>query len=257
MPTAVSQASLRTQIRTAVRQPNTAGFIDDSQINTLITEGAYELYDLLIAARGNEYYLTEVGFNTVAGTEAYSLPQRFYRLVSIIASGTPGTSGGTVRPVAQDWIELRRLNLADTAGLLSLTSQDHRSLHYRLAGRQQEGLSLPIAQVRLLPVPTNVWNIWVGYLPTLDTSNDPVTGAPMYDGINGWESYVVAHAAATICAMQEDSTAPFWLQKKAEIKDRIAKLAPGRDQARPAQVADRWADDYLDQPWRGGGLWWP
>lgn len=242
MPTAVSQASLRSRIRTAVRQPNTNGFISDSEINEIITEGVYELYDLLIEARGSAYYITDVGFNTVAGTMEYSLPQRFYRLVSIMVCDVPGASGGTVRASSRHWVEIPRMNQADTAKLLNWDSGRHVDMQYILSGRQQEGLSLPIAQIRFLPIPTGAWNVWVSYLPTLDTSNDPITSAPLYDGINGWESYVVAHACAHIAAMQEESPA-FWAAKKAEIKQRISKLAPGRDQARPAQVADRWVDN--------------
>ena len=79
----IYREAIRDRIRTVVVQPNSSGFISDDEINRLITEGAYELYDLLIAARGAEYYSTVYDFATEAGVSDYDLPHDFYRLHAI------------------------------------------------------------------------------------------------------------------------------------------------------------------------------
>lgn len=254
MPVQVSQASLVARVRTAVRQPNANGFISDAEIVVLVQEGAYRLYDLLIAARGEHYYATEWGVNTIVGEKRYALPNNFYRLVSLMVSETPGGSpAGLVQPTGATWFEVRRMNPGDWAAQESLSGDSIHSLQYALTGKQHEATTQQLAELGLYPAPRAVWNVRVIYLPTLDLSNEASSGAPIYDGINGWESYIVAHAAAKICAMQEDSTVTFWLQEKADVEARIRGLASDRDGHQPMQVRDaRWARGR-----RGRGYPWP
>src|SRR5687767_3721795 len=49
----------------------------------LINLACTELYDLLVAARGHEYYTTESTLSIVAGTSRYNLPSDFYELWSV------------------------------------------------------------------------------------------------------------------------------------------------------------------------------
>lgn len=250
MAVVVSQASLRARVRTAVRQPNANGFISDAEINTLIQEGAYELYDLLVAARGADYYSTRWGSNTAPGGKEIALPADFYRLTSIMITDTPGSGAGVTPPVSQNWVEVQRMKSAEYAIQESYDGSNYLWIKYALAGAQNGGTGVITETIRLFPTPQRAWNIQVIYLPRLDLSNDPVSGEPIYNGVDGWEAYIVAHAAATIAAMQEDDPG-FWLAKKAEIKDRIAGLAPSRDMSQPEQVSDRWSDRYyLDYPRR-------
>lgn len=239
MPVPISQATLRTRVRTVTKQPNSSGFVSDSEVNTLINEGAYRLYDMLVAARGEHYYATEWGFNTTVGVKRYPFPENFYRLVSLMVSETAGGSpSGTVQPTGATWHEIRRMNHGEWALQESLNGDCIHELRYALTGRQHETTTSQLAEIGLYPAPRAVWNVRAIYLPTLDLSNETSSSAPLYDGINGWEEYIVAHAAETIFAMQEDSTAAFWSNRKAEIEARVRGLASDRDGHQPIQVRD-------------------
>lgn len=238
MPVAVTQSALRARVRTATRQPNANGFVSDAEINTLIQEGAYELYDLLVAAKGAEYYGVAAALNTAPGQAEYGLPNNFYRLVALALSDTAGTGNPVVAPPSgATWWEPRRFAVGDYALQESRTISHPSQVHYALTGAQAGGTPQASARIRFLPAPPAVWCLRYLYLPTLDLTPDG-SGEPVYDGINGWESYVVAHAAITIAGMEE-SDPGLWIAKKAEIKARIAGLAVDRDQAQPQRVSDR------------------
>lgn len=243
MPTTVTLAQLTTRVRTAVRQPNASGFISDSEIETLIYEGAYELYDLLIKAHGADYYSYFWSFNTTSGIREYNLPSDFYRLVSIAGTDTAGTVGAEITdpvtvPSGAVWGEIPRFNAPDFAFHESYQASSPIELRYALTGTAYYGLGGHRDQIRFFPVPIAMWCVQIVYIPTLQVASGEEV---VFNGINGWESYIVAHAAATIAAMQEDDPG-FWMAKKAEIKDRISTLAADRDQAQPEQVGDRWGD---------------
>ena len=261
MPSPVIQAALRARIRTLVRQPNPNGFISDLEINRLINESAYELYDLLIASRGDAYYSVEWAFNTDPGRRRYLLPANFYRLSAIILSSTPGNDLGgasplgvgerTVTPPSSGaiWCPLPRINYADWAKQENLSGaggnffsppffENTTTLKYNLTGRGNAGTNTQVAEIAIFPAPQGVYCINLIYIPTLDLSNDPLTQEPVYDGINGWEDFIVYSVASTIADMQEESNSLF-LSKRKSIMQRIQQLAPGKDQASNAKVSDR------------------
>jgi len=249
MPTSITQAGLRSRIRTVVRQPNPNGFISDTEINRLIHEAAYELYDLLIEARGAHYFSTEYGFNTVVGQRRYQLPDDFYKLAAILVSDTPGTPGGgggsTVKAPGAIYRELSRLNLEEWGALESLEQGDSSLvLKYHLTGVGNAGTSSHKAQIALYPTPTRVFEVRMLYIPNLDLSNDSILGEPVYEGVNGWYDFIIYSVASVIAGMQEESN-DLWIRKVETIKDRIKRLAPNRDRSQVTQVADRWGDHNL------------
>lgn len=263
MPSTVSQSALRTRIRTVVRQPNVNGFISDAEVNRLINDAAYELYDLLIAARGELYYTIEWAFNTDPNRRRYILPTRFYRLVGANITQQAGVSTGEVPlssepevvvPANAAWVELPRMNLAEWSKQDSLYGCSYSRLKYTLTGLGNNSGNIQKAELALYPVPSSIHCINLLYIPVLDLSNAPASGEPVYDGVNGWEDYIVYSVASVIAGMQEESN-DLWLAKKAELRDRIKTLAPTRDRVQPTQVADRWDDSPWDEyPWRRG---WP
>lgn len=256
MPSTVTQSALRARIRTVVRQPNAAGFISDTELNRLINEEAYALYDLLIQARGELYYTKEFAFNTVVQQRRYVLPLSFYRLVGIVITEGGGTppleiplygAPEVTPPVSAHWAELRVMHPADWAKQDSSYGCNYMGLRYNLTGTGNAGTSLQNAELALYPVPSAVHCINIRYIPVLDLSGDPIDGEPVYDGINGWEEYIVYSVASTVAGMQEESN-DLWLRKKGEIEARIRALAFNRDRSQPMQVADRWGA-YDEYPW--------
>lgn len=233
MPAAVTIPSLITKVRTRCRQTNTSGLFSDADLYSLILEGAYELYDLLIKARGAEYYSTVYGFNTEAAyaTRDYALPQDFYRLVAIAMSETASAGQGAT------WVEPRRFNAGDLARQESLTPSCPSDLRYALTGTQGNSEEVASsAQIRFYPSPQHVWSVKVVYLPKL---LEPGSGAGnTFDGINGWDTFLVAHACITVAGVQEEDVA-LWMAQKAEVRQRVESLAGDRDRAVPRQVTDR------------------
>src|SRR5690606_24954645 len=90
------------QMRTCARRradmetASAAAFCSDAEFNEYINNGCQELFDLLQAARGHDYFLTSEDFSTVVGTSSYALPTDYYQTRSIMAA-----SGGS------DWRTLR------------------------------------------------------------------------------------------------------------------------------------------------------
>ena len=265
MPVAVTRSSLRGRIRTRCRQPNPSGFISDEEINELIAEGAYELYDLLVRARGAEYYSTVYHFNTSVGgvdnpevLSEYTLPSDFYRLVAIAISDTAGTVEATafeglfttVPPEGAQWYEPLRFKAADFATQKSRVVTHPLDVRYALTGLQDSAqlFAETSALLRFYPAPLADWCVGLVYLPVLSIDEDEATEIN-FDGINGWETFIVAHACATIAGMQEED-AGLWLAQKAEVRERVAALGSDRDRAVPIQVADRRGSVR-----RGGGRW--
>lgn len=60
-------------------------FVTDSEVNEYINQSIAELYDLLIATRGMDFYEKLQSFTTVGGTSQYPLASDFYQLVRIEA----------------------------------------------------------------------------------------------------------------------------------------------------------------------------
>lgn len=232
---AVQISELRTRIRKAAEQTNTSGKFSDDDINALIAEGATELYDLLIKARGAEYYSTQYLFNTTAGHEDsdYLLPADFYRLVAIAVSETAAVGGAL--PRGASWTEPQRFVSADLAQQLSRTVARPSDLRYALSGTQSQSIEVQgSAVLRFYPAPEHVWCVRIVYLPTIYDAGE----ADALDVVNGWGTFVVAHAVADMSAQQEEEAA-FWLAKKEGVARRIQALAGDRDRAVPIQVADR------------------
>lgn len=245
MPTTVSLASLVERVRLRTNQPNPNGFVSDSEIESLLVEGYYDLYDRLVEARGADYYSEISGFTTTAGQERDALAGDFYRLISLVIADAPGGGDrGEEPPANACWYEVPRFQSADWAYLLNLTGDDPQKLRYQVTGVQRNLNALSIPQVIWCPIPQGAWFVGYRYLPTLDLTVGML--GLTFDGINGWEAYVVAHAAATILQMQEEDASVFLLQKR-EFLDRIRGLSADRDRAQPLQVRD----------WRGRRTWRP
>src|SRR5690242_73475 len=88
----VNRAYLRNLARLYAdgRPGGTNTFVPDSDatlnavsLDTLINTCLAELYDVLVAARGHEYYATDADISVVSGTTTYDLPTDVYQLLSI------------------------------------------------------------------------------------------------------------------------------------------------------------------------------
>lgn len=259
-------------------------FVTDAEITRWINLGITKLYDLLIKARGNEYYLRQYTTSTSATDPTVFLPYNFYRLMGLDAN-----YNGSWHSVEKLAFQSER-NAYQASGPWVYSGFPYKYLFQ--GGNRLE----------LYPAPTSIYSLRIWYLaqaPVLSTSTATVSltctgttgnsyvtaatelgatqvfpqtktnisGTPRvtdvrgttiyldaalggtvsgtvtfddpdrWDGINGWEEYVVLDAA--IVAMLKEETDPSGLMsQKAEIDRRIIDMADSRDKGRPARLQD-------------------
>jgi hypothetical protein len=108
------------------------------------------------------------------------------------------------------------------------------SLRYRLQG----------SNIVFEPSPSNNLSIRLTYVPRFtDLSSDTDT----FDGINGWEDYVIIDAAIKMLAKEESDVSTLY-QMKRDIKTRIEEMSRFRDAAQVDTITDV-QDGYYDE-WR-------
>jgi hypothetical protein len=155
------------------------GTADAVSLDTLINGAAAELYDLLVAARGHEYYATDSTLSIVSGTATYPLPTDFYQMLSVRLEWGVGQLE-ELKPVA---VRQR------TAFENSLASWQLGSLKgYRLRGTQ----TASAATIEFFPTPTCSVTARVRYIPAFALlTSDSAT----FDGVNGWEKLIALKSA--------------------------------------------------------------
>lgn len=186
-----------------------------------VNQGAAELYDLLIAARGPDYFRKDPAqsITTTADTTAYTLATDFYMLISVWKSGDTGEP-------------LVPFTSHEEPGLRSGSYAVGDPTHYQLR-RSGSGANT----IAVLPPHDAGDTIVVDYVPAFVDLTDAV--GSLFDGINGWEAYVVDFAAHEIAIKDEEFQLAAVLEKSmAKMRVRITGLAPRRDMHRAKRVKD-------------------
>lgn len=199
---------LRTQIRS--RGEFRPTYISDSELTTMINQSIAELYDLLVSVN-QDYYLSSADLAVVAGTAAYALPATFYKAFGVDYV----RPDGTLCPLAKFmWPERGSLVRAASAELT----------RYRVMGDN----------LRLEPVPgwSGTVRFWYIPAPTKLTADGQT-----FDGIAGWEEYVVLDCCIK-CAAKEESDASVFMAQKAAQAERIRSLGSERDYHEADRVVD-------------------
>jgi len=219
-------ATTLTQFRTRVRErANMEGsqFVTDTELTGYINSSASELYDLLVS-RFADYYLSDTAVTVTTGS-SIPLPVNFYKLRGLDLD----LGGGDYQTLRQFNFNERNKATDDLRVLQRGVSQ----LRYRVQGNT---ISLTPADQA-----TNRYRIWfVPLMPLL------VANADSFDGVNGWEEYVVVDAAIKCLQKEESSTTDLERQKGALIK-RIEAMAADRDAGEPQRLTGPSA--YLDRGW--------
>lgn len=210
----VTLAEFRTRARRRADMENST-FIADAELSRYVNDSISELYDLLIQTRGENYYVSSNTFSTVAGTASYSLPNDFLKLMGVDWN----QSSNEVFTLSQFmWQERNRYNNP------LFYSNYFGNTRYQIRGNN----------LVLTPVPTGVNSITLWYIPRFaELSSDGAT----FDGINGWEEYVVIDAAIKM-RVKEESDVQELLLAKQDMKQRIQAASAGRNSAEPPKVVD-------------------
>ena len=91
------------EIKTRAREMSdmvNSGFINDAELTRFINSSAEGLYDLLVAAFGEDYYVSPAPFEftTNANNDPVGLPDDFYKLAGVDVSVNGGNDWTTAKP---------------------------------------------------------------------------------------------------------------------------------------------------------------
>jgi hypothetical protein len=227
----VTLSSMLTRARSLACMETASGanpFVSDTEFNQWLDDGLHALYDMLVAARGEDYYLkVATAITTAAGTATYTLPTDHMRTCEVVLFD------------GSRYFKLRKAQAGDAASLLNLGVSGggaHAiSIRYRIR----------IELLELMPTPSvSGWKVYLHYIPTfapLTSGTPPVTS---FDGIDGWEDYACIYAAIRALDKEESDSSALKAQLGL-ITERISRLASSRDENEPARIKDTRKDNPL------------
>lgn len=163
----------------------------DANVNRAINQ-AVQAFRLMLADHGSSFYLREASFATVAGTDTVDL--------SLVASGNVVQVYGIDVSVDGEWRELFEFSFAERNRYQDSWSGDNRGTptYYQILniGTVNAPTGASAGDLRLMPTPDAVYTMRVFYLPVLaDMSAD----GDFFNGLAGWEDWVVYEAALRLC----------------------------------------------------------
>lgn len=211
MASTVTLLELRTQVRERADMVG-SNFVSDSELTGYINASITELYDLLVLNYGEDYFTnpTPINVAVVAGTDTYALATSVYKIagVDVLVNGF----WGSVRKYA-----MGNRNRGQSAS-------DLKDVRYRLIGNS----------LRFTPSPTadHSVRIWEVSKPT-----KLVDDADTFDGIAGWEEFVIVDAAIKCLAKEESDTSDL-VRAKATQTARIERVSAQRDIGEPEEITD-------------------
>lgn len=206
-------------------------FITNQEWTSMISESRKELYDILIQAFGDDYYIaTPYTYTTDGGSTLYPLPADFYKLMGVEVALNPSDPNSWVTLKKFEFIQRNLWNYPNAYTFYGITN-----LRYRLNGTNL--MIVPIASAN------QTLRIWYGPRPS-----QLINTTDIVDCVSGWEEYIIADCCIKAMAKEESSTQVFEVQKQALLK-RITEAANNRDVGEPETVSDSktrnfaWSDD--------------
>jgi hypothetical protein len=221
----ISLLALRTKVRERANMENST-FVSDAELTRYINYSIKELFDILVSKNGNEYYAESSQFTLVNGTEAYSLPVDFYKVLWAELKGDDGY-----------WYKMRRFEQQEKNYGRSPVNYFIPDIRYRL--RKDKIVFTPDNLIG-----GRVIRLW--YVPQ---QADLVADGDTFDGINGFDEYIVVRSAIK-CLVKEEQDVSALMAELDFIRQRIETMGENRDQGAPSRVYDSQQDYYGDSVWR-------
>jgi hypothetical protein len=163
--------------------PDVAVGVGTSSVNDLINLAITEFYDILVAARGHEAFISSATLALVSGTAIYVLPADFYELFTMTLEWS-----ATDHEVVPD---LTSLTERAAFSNFSIWTQ-WAPKAYRVRG----------SSIEIVPTPTSAPICRIQYVPTF---TDLVNDTDTLDGVNGWEKLVALRVAIEMRASAEQA----------------------------------------------------
>ena len=213
---ATTLLNLRTQAKQRANMEQSS-FVSDSEWNSYINNAASALYDLLVQAY-EDYYLImpPTEFTLASGESKKALPADFYKL-----RGLDYKLGNA------DFVQIEQFQFGErnSAKIIDIRRIfDEAPITYRLMGNYIQFLPEDRAP--------GTYRLW--YIPKFT----PMTSdSDTFDGVNGWEEFIVI-AAAIKALSKEESDVTALAAEYQELKDRITGLAAERDAGSSERITD-------------------
>lgn len=239
----VTRAYLRnlTRVYADARPTSANSFIIDSDatanavsLDSLVNQAIAKFYDLLVTARGHEYYAQDTTLTMAVGTATYTLPATFYQLLT-----------ATLQWDTQNYENLRDTSAYERSNYQNWQTWARWSLKaFRLRGTQ--GASAQTLE--LFPTPSiSGTPLVVRYIPQFQPLTDDVTG---FDSVNGWEKFIALAAAIdyrTAAGKDLGNLASLYQEELERIQSmadkRAANFAPTIIDVNPDQQMWEWSGD--------------
>jgi hypothetical protein len=211
MALTVTLANLRTRIRNRGEWLDT--YISDAEILAMVNASIAQLHNI-ITGLDPDYFLSSDDSNVVSGTATYALATDCFK-----------PKGVDLLDSNNEWLNVLRFNWAERNQLQS-GAGERLWTRYRIEG----------SNIRLMPTPgwseTNGLRLW--YIPTptvLSADSDT------YDGISGFDEWVVLNCCV-MCAAKEGSDTSVFMAQKKEVERLVRSAAAIRDIGEPDMVRD-------------------
>lgn len=214
--------TLTTLIQNARRKADMIGstFVSDAEVTDYINKSIGELYDILVGAYGEDYFVSSATF-TSTGATSYVIASspvsisNFYKL-----KGIDINDGG-------QWMSLRSFMFNERNRRQPTASGSvYDNYRYRIAGD-----SIHFEQNNPPPTGTQ-FKVWYIPLPTALSS-----GSDTFNGQNSWDEYVALDVGIK-CLIKEESDISELMRQKMDCQKRIIEMAPNRDVGEPQRVTD-------------------
>lgn len=257
---AVLLSDLLTQARRMADMEH-GGPVSNAELQAQAVASAQRLYDLLISARGQEYYRKTAECYVVPGQAKYHLPSDFYKLLAVLANpsttaisgGLSGTFSETDSREAPGWLPLAPFEMRELWRLMGRRASGPSDCCYRLCGAQWESPSGEFGvgsdDIEIAPSPDQAWALRVEYLPVAWTTLSD--GELKLNGVNGFEQFVVLETA--IYALQKEQSDASHLERRLAAEVARIEAMGRRDHTTPSRVVDTSGclDGGLGGGWRG------
>lgn len=206
-------ATLRTRVRERANMENST-FVSDSELNRYINYSINDLRDKMIIKTGEEYFADTEPYTLVDGTEEYSLPADFYKVISCQVLGDNGL-----------YFPLKRFEYAEQNEYARPLYYRSADIRYRIRGSKlviNPATNIGGRVIRLIYVPLP---------PELTQDSDTL------EGFNGWDEYVILLSAIK-CLQKEEQDVADLKQELMVMDARLDKMMDNRDHSQPARVQD-------------------
>lgn len=163
-----SLGALRIQARQRSDLENNPS-VTDAEFNSYISNSYKRLYNMLVSAYGNDYFISSYYQFNFSGSQFYDLPSggpsfvdangaiasKFYKLIDVDLQYSASPNGWVT---LKRFEEIKRNNYAWPNTAVSMTG--YTNMKYRLSGNQLMFVPVPMAgqtcRIRYIPAPTNL-----------------------------------------------------------------------------------------------------